>query len=304
MNRDKISPAPFSWKRLGWFVIEILLFAAIVSVVYGFLFILAGLLRVPLSELGINENDTGIDSAFMLMSETVLALGSVIGLLVVHKLSHKVFPYPTSCTGLSLKGHGGELWAGVGVAAGLYAAGFLLTLLFGGIAIAGIHFHGPALLQTWVFFFFVAIFEETMCRGFLLGRMMDTGVNKFVALVLSSAIFSLLHLANPGFTALPFANLLLAGILLGSAYIYTRNLWFAITLHWFWNWLQGPVLGFEVSGNSFGGSLLTLETTDNVLLNGGSFGFEGSLVCTALMLASILLIILHYERSKKRKPMY
>ena len=96
-------------------------------------------------------------------------------------------------------------------------------------------------------------------------------------------------------------NLLLAGILLGSAYIYTRNLWFAIALHWFWNWLQGPVLGFEVSGNAFGESLLTLDTSaGSALLNGGPFGFEGSLICTVLMLAAIWLIIRYYNRGMVR----
>ena len=299
MNRDKTSPTPFSWKRLGWLVIEILLFVVILSIVYGFQFVLAGLLRMPLSELGVNENDLAANSNFMLLSEAVLAVGSLIGLLCVHKLSHKVFPYSSSHIGLSLKRHGRELWAGIEVAVGLYGAGFLLVLLLDAVAITDIHFHASALLQTWVFFFFVAVFEETMCRGFLLGRMMDAGINKFVALILSSAVFSMLHLANPNFAALPFANLLLAGILLGSAYIYTRNLWFAITLHWFWNWLQGPVLGFEVSGNKFGESLLTLKTTGNTLLNGGPFGFEGSLICTALMLVSIFLIIRYYEKKKR-----
>ena len=144
-----------------------------------------------------------------------------------------------------------------------------------------------------------AVFEEGMCRGFLLGRMMDAGINKFTALVLSSAVFSCLHLANPGFALLPFINLLLAGVLLGAAYIYTRNLWFAIGLHWFWNWLQGPILGFEVSGNVLEGSLLTLEEpAEAVLLNGGTFGFEGSLVCTVLMVAGIGLIIRHYEKKR------
>ena len=296
MNRERISPTPFSWKRLGWFVLEIGLFIVVIAVVYGFQFVLAGLLRIPLSGLGVDENGMGMDSSFMLISESVLAVGSVIGLLAVHKLGHKVFPHTAPPIGLSLRGHVREAGAGAGVAAGLYAAGFLLMLLTGGITITGVHVHGAALLQTWVFFFFVAVFEETMCRGFLLGRMMDAGVNKFVALILSSAVFAILHLANPNLAALPLVNLLLAGVLLGSAYIYTRNLWFAILLHWFWNWLQGPVLGFEVSGNNFGMNLLTLERTDNDLLNGGAFGFEGSLVCTVLMLAGIFLIIRHYER--------
>ena len=189
--------------------------------------------------------------------------------------------------------------AGIGVAAGLYGIGFLVTMLLGEIRIADVCCHAGMLGRTWGLFFLVALFEESACRGFLLGRMMDAGMNKFVALVLSSAVFSILHLGNPNFAFLPFINLLLAGMLLGSAYIYTRNLWFAIALHWFWNWLQGPVLGFEVSGNRFRESLLTLEASDNVLLNGGSFGFEGSLVCTVLMLLSAFLIIRYYERRKQ-----
>ena len=147
-----------------------------------------------------------------------------------------------------------------------------------------------------MFFLLVAVFEEGMCRGFLLGRMMDAGINKFTALAVSSALFSALHLGNPGITVLAFVNLWLAGVLLGSAYIYTRNLWFAIALHWFWNWIQGPVLGFEVSGMAPEGSLLTLDAPrEAVLLNGGAFGFEGSLVCTVLMVVGIGLIIRHYE---------
>ena len=174
-----------------------------------------------------------------------------------------------------------------------------MVWLLGGIGITDVGVHPGALVRTWVFFLLVAVFEEGMCRGFLLGRMMDAGINKFAALVLSSAVFSCLHLANPGFALLPFINLLLAGVLLGSAYIYTRNLWFAIGLHWFWNWLQGPILGFEVSGNVLEGNLLTLEApAEAVLLNGGAFGFEGSLVCTVLMVAGIGLIIRHYEKKR------
>ena len=304
MNRERISPTPFSWKRLGWFVLEIGLFIVVIAVVYGFQFVLAGLLRIPLSGLGVDENGMGMDSSFMLISESVLAVGSVIGLLAVHKLGHKVFPHTVPPIGLSLRGHVREAGAGAGVAAGLYAAGFLLMLLTGGITITGVHVHGAALLQTWVFFFFVAVFEETMCRGFLLGRMMDAGVSKFVALILSSAVFAILHLANPNLAALPFVNLLLAGVLLGSAYIYTRNLWFAILLHWFWNWLQGPVLGYQVSGteSSVTHSVFDIRFSEPDLVNGGDFGFEGSVLCTCLLIVSIVLVRIYGPRFLRQAP--
>lgn len=293
------SAVPSRKKRMGWLIIEVLIFLTIMCVVSGILYLAAELLSAILH---IDTHDTGLDSRFTLLAETASAIGCLAGLWIVARVHKRVFPDASpQGIGLALKGHARELWAGIGVAGGLYAIGFLTVLLLGGAKVTDASVHLPALLQTLVFFFTVAVFEEGMCRGFLLGRMIDAGINKFAALVLSSAVFSALHLANPGFTALPFINLLLAGILLGSAYIYTRNLWFAIALHWFWNWLQGPVLGFEVSGNAFGESLLTLDTSaGSALLNGGPFGFEGSLICTVLMLAAIWLIIRYYNRGMVR----
>ena len=69
--------------------------------------------------------------------------------------------------------------------------------------------------------------------------------------------------------------------------------------HWFWNWIQGPVLGYNVSGNSFGyETLLTLRFPEENLINGGSFGFEGSVLCSLLQVAGIALIIGYYERRR------
>lgn len=283
-----------SWKRLGWLVVEIILFVIVLLVVAGLLLGIAGFLH------GLSAEDAQTQGFGMSMYEAGMAIGAVVALWVVCRVSRQVFPDVKPRVGYAISGHVRELLAGIGVAVALYGAGFLLLLLAGGISVTSANPCFSSLLQTWIFFFFVALFEETACRGFLLGRMMDAGVNKFVALFLSSAVFSSLHLFNPNFAAVPFFNLLLAGVLLGSAYIYTRNLWFAIMLHWFWNWLQGPVLGFEVSGNRIGESLLTLQTPDMPLLNGGPFGFEGSLVCTALMVACTFLVIRYYERQVRR----
>lgn len=100
-----------------------------------------------------------------------------------------------------------------------------------------------------------------------------------------------MHVFNPNFSLIAFLNILLAGILIGSTYIYTRNLWFPIALHLFWNWLQGPILGFEVSGGQLGGTLLSLELPEENIINGGAFGFEGSVLCTALIIIAIAIIL-------------
>ena len=74
----------------------------------------------------------------------------------------------------------------------------------------------------------------------------------------------------------------LAGILLGLSYIYTKNLWFPIAFHFSWNLFQ-TIFGFNVSGqNTY--SLIEFEITENTILNGGDFGFEGSIFATIFMI--------------------
>ena len=208
---------------------------------------------------------------------------------------------PLSLLGMSLKGRGKDLLAGLGVAMLLYAVGFGTSLLMGTVEIASVQWVPRDLLGTLLFFLLVAVTEEVMLRGFVLGRMLSAGMNRFVALFLSSALFSAMHLFNPNFALLPFVNILLAGCLLGASFLYTRNLCFPVVLHWFWNWLQGPVLGYEVSGMDSGETLLTLRLTGSDLLTGGSFGFEGSLLCTVLLVVGTLAIIGYYERRGRKE---
>ena len=189
------------------------------------------------------------------------------------------------------------LWGFI-VAAAIYAVGFIVSLLAGWISVEGVHFDFTYLLLQFLLYILVALMEESMMRGFVLGHMLDVGMNKFLSLLISSILFACLHLGNPGITNFALLNLTLAGVLLGVAYIYTRNLWFPIFLHLFWNFIQGPILGYEVSGTGGKNTLLKLGISDNTLMNGGDFGFEGSLPCTILMIVATGLIIYWFETKK------
>ena len=203
---------------------------------------------------------------------------------------------PFSDLGFSLKGRGKDILYGFLVAVLIYAIGFGVYLLTGQIEVVGVHLHWSDLLLSGLFFAMVAIVEETMMRGYVLGRLLRTRLNKFISLLISSLLFALLHLMNPNVAFLPMLNLVLGGLLLGASYLYTRNLWFPISLHFFWNWIQGPVLGYEVSGNRFCETLFSLRLPANNLINGGAFGFEGSLVCTVLATLFTLFIIWWFEQ--------
>lgn len=206
---------------------------------------------------------------------------------------------PFSELGLTWRGQWRSAVAGFLFALFLFITGFCISLATGAVRVVGVHFDPADLLLSFLFFVLVALAEEIMARGYVLGCLLRMGMNRFLALFISSLFFALLHIFNPSISFLPMLNLVLAGFLLGSVYIYTRNLWFAISLHLFWNWLQGPVLGYEVSGNNFVSSLLALRLSGSELITGGGFGFEGSVVCTILVVMATAGIIGWFEKKKK-----
>lgn len=273
-------------------VADIVLFYVIGTLITMFLCVPLFLIQ---KALGMEMQEGSLPSLFL---ERLLML---VGYLSAAVLVLRWRNLPLSLLGMSLKGRGKDLLAGLGVAMLLYAVGFGTSLLMGTVGIVSVQWVPRDLLGTLLFFLLVAVTEEVMLRGFVLGRMLSAGMNRFVALFLSSALFSAMHLFNPNFALLPFVNILLAGCLLGASFLYTRNLCFPVVLHWFWNWLQGPVLGYEVSGMDSGETLLTLRLTGSDLLTGGSFGFEGSLLCTVLLVVGTLAIVGYYERRGRKE---
>jgi len=141
----------------------------------------------------------------------------------------------------------------------------------------------------------IAFSEELVFRGYVLGNLLESFSNKWVALLLSALCFAIFHFSGPGITPLAFANLFLAGVLLGVNYIYTRNLWFSFFLHLSWNFFLGPILGSHISGISMP-TLLVTEIKGDWLVTGGDFGIEGSIINTALSLIAILILALAFER--------
>jgi len=124
---------------------------------------------------------------------------------------------------------------------------------------------------------FPAISEEILFRGILFRWFEELGGSWF-ALALTSAIFGLAHLHNPGATPMTsFFIAVEAGVLLGAAYMLTRSLWLPIGLHAAWNLTQGEVLDVSVSGIPIEG-LVTAHVQGPQLLSGGPFGFEGSIL--------------------------
>lgn len=144
-----------------------------------------------------------------------------------------------------------------------------------------------------------SIGEELAFRGYILHHLLES-LDRWMALFVSAALFALMHASNPHTSVIAFLNLFLGGWLLGLNYVFTRNLWYSIFLHISWNIFQGPVLGYPVSGLSLP-SLLTMESSGDPLLTGGSFGFEGSLIDSLLTLVALLLLYLGFNGGAQPK---
>ena len=125
--------------------------------------------------------------------------------------------------------------------------------------------------------------EEIFFRGILF-RWIGEFAGSWAALAVTSALFGLAHISNPNATWFSsFAIAVEAGVLLGAAYMLTRNLWVPIGLHAAWNFTQGFIFDVPVSGLDQQG-LVEARLSGPELLSGGAFGLEASVI--ALVVAS------------------
>ncbi len=157
---------------------------------------------------------------------------------------------------------------------------------------------GRPLLQSGCVFLLVAINEEATFRGYPFQRMVE-GLGPWAAQLLFAAFFALGHWSNPGIQSAGPAlkvvttlNIALAAVLLGLAYLRTHSLALPMGIHWAWNWTQGSLLGFPVSGT--GSPIAPLKPLLNARpdwFTGGPVGLEGSLACTLVCLGFIGLLL-------------
>jgi membrane protease YdiL (CAAX protease family) len=144
-------------------------------------------------------------------------------------------------------------------------------------------------------FIVVGYQEELLSRGYHLQNIRD-GMGLRWALLLSSVIFALMHLGNPNSTWYStLLGLTAAGYFLAYGWVRTRQLWLPIGLHVGWNFFEGSVFGFPVSGLDLVG-LIRQTPTGPVAITGGPFGPEAGLIILPAMAIGVALIWLYTRR--------
>lgn len=166
----------------------------------------------------------------------------------------------------------------------------LVIVLNGGFEIVSVNPISNVIIPFTIAFT-VAVFEEILIRGIIF-RIIEEQLGSYISLLISAIIFGALHLLNPNSSLISGLCVgIEAGLLLGAAYIYTRNLWFPIAIHFAWNFMQSGIFGAITSGNEKTSSLLTTKLTGNSFITGGEFGPEGTIQGLIFcVLASIVLL--------------
>ena len=158
------------------------------------------------------------------------------------------------------------------------------------------------ILIPFAIMFTVAIIEEIVVRGIIF-RIVEEKLGSYISLIISAVIFGVLHMANPHSTFLSALCITTAGFLFGVAFIYKRNLWFPIALHFAWNFTQSGIYGAITSGNEKTKSLFEAKIQGSEFITGGEFGPEGSIHATFIcLIATIVLLVLSRKDNKIIQP--
>lgn len=195
-----------------------------------------------------------------------------------------------------------ELGLGLVLGTALYTCSVLILIAIGAMRIDGVNppsFMIPAIAMALSSGFL----EELLFRGVLF-RIVEQWLGSWVSVIISSAVFGIVHLMNPAATMTGAIFISIeAGVLLAAAYMLTRRLWLGIGFHISWNYTQSAVFSGVVSGSVADPGLFKTVMTGPDLLTGGSFGLEASLVaCVVCTTAGVILVLKAVRRGHVVQP--
>lgn len=145
-----------------------------------------------------------------------------------------------------------------------------------------------------------AFFEELFIRGYVFAVLRRASGWR-LALIVTSAVFGLLHAWNPGADAESILAVTVAGFFLGAILLATKSLYAAGAAHFAWNWVMSGALHIAVSGVPSADPDYRVVETGPDWLTGGGWGPEGGLAAVAVMFIAIFYLYGRYLRRMEWK---
>jgi membrane protease YdiL (CAAX protease family) len=188
-------------------------------------------------------------------------------------------------------------WAdiGGGIAIGALVMGGLFGVEW---ALGVLHVRGAQLPNLeWAMWLpvlaFLAFGEEIAYRSLMLNGLLVMLRKRWLAVTVMAACFGLAHASNPNASALSVLGNALGGLMYGVAFLGSGRIWLPLGLHFAWNFVQAPVLGFPFLGKEVG--LVQQTPVGSAFITGGSYGPEAGLVGMAFRFVAIALLALWFS---------
>ena len=282
--------------RSGWkIVLTIILMFALINVLSVLIGIILGIIATNgiLTELSDIESSSLYFSVSIILQNIALILSSIIMWKSLDKKEAKLMGI------INIKEGYKELGIGLFLGAMTITIVGIVLLLLGEVRLvnslskSNISYE---LVIGLIAFIAVGFGEEIFGRAYCMSVLKQTR-NKYIVLGISAAVFAAMHLGNNGINFLALINLFLVGILFGYMFMKSGNVWMPIGFHITWNYFQGYILGFQVSGNEVNG-IYQLQNSINSYINGGTFGPEGGIVVTLILIITFFIVgVLYKNRS-------
>ncbi|WP_052461612.1 CPBP family intramembrane glutamic endopeptidase [Sporosarcina koreensis] len=272
--------------RAGWLI----LLALVAMLVAQQIFSLPGAMLLFLYELPALTSSVEIDILQAYDGHPWLYVltqgGAVVGSIVVTYIFWR-FVNKGSLRSLGFRWSFADFAYGLFLGAASITVIFLLLLVTGNVSMDN-SFGAPAFsaytVAFLVMYILVGLSEEMFFRGYVMSTMQSRGNPKWAVYLVSAVVFSLAHGLNPNVSWLGLLNIVFVGVLFAYMFLETDSLWLPIGYHMTWNYFQGNVFGFAVSGTTPNGIYNVSIEGGNAWLTGGAFGLEGGLAATLLIL--------------------
>lgn len=192
--------------------------------------------------------------------------------------------------------------AGILIGGGMNLIVALAAIFEGCIDISFVGFRPVSFILIFVCVFIQSSAEEIMCRGFLQVNLLGRYKLPWMAVLVNSGVFALLHITNPGVTFLAILNILLSGILFSMIFYYFDSIWVVFLAHTAWNFMQNIILGLPNSGLTVPYSVFKLGPKPaNGFAYNVNFGIEGTiLACIVLFVACVIVYFVGRLTTGKR----
>lgn len=286
--------------RSGWKIAITLIGAIIVTAIIQLGFVAIAMILWLVKGQTLTQAVSGLPSLFM---SDINLYFQPIGFVIAVMLFWKIFERkPLNVMGFpKIQNHWKDFIFGLLLGIVSITAVFVILLNLGMIQVNE-NLDSPNLIisviKGLILFIIVGFSEELFSRGYNMSVLKQTG-NKWVVLLVPSGIFALLHGLNDNVTFLGLLNIFLIALLFGYMFNKTEHIWIPIGYHITWNFFQGNILGFPVSGLELKG-LYKISLIDDNIWNGGKFGAEGGLVTTLIIILGFFAIHFYVKIQKNR----